>query len=397
PVVVVESVDAEGTVLASAYRGVLDIDPPESVGVPPGAASTVFSGHPVFRRLRGQNDPLVALRQDLTRPVVRGVGGGTVRAVAQGPEVRPSGRPWELRTVQTLSLEDTGTGVDAALRLVGASEGSPGRVKGTVTNRGLRPIRQLRAQIYEGQARLPALLGPGETVEVDAPIIAPTSQGPGRLTATAEEVAMFSTASRSFTAPGQVAVVGLVSGPTAGARKAKGQHVSVIVAVSPIISADTVLTGTGGSRLVSSSGQRFGGPPTGQAVRVFDLDAPAGAGPLSIRYDPLRNRPNFRTFPYSIQAYSWATGTWRTLPSTVSEGGLYLDTPLDPAEVKTGLVRIRTQLIDPRSSGTVAQLLLTSESVATEERYRAAVTSESVATEERFRAAGLLRPQRPPP
>lgn len=219
-VVDVQTIGADGTVMSTVYRGVLDIDPADTAAVPPGGASTVFSGRPVFRPIRGRLDPLLApVREALSDQVTRGVGGGVVVAGEQRTAVRLGGRPWQLRTLQTVSVGDGGPTLEASLSLVGGSESSPGRVggpdrspgrvNGKVTNTGSAPIRQLRAQVLEGQASLADVLGPGETITVDAPVQIVTSRPPDQQPAEVEEVAMFTAASRSITAPAQIALVGL--------------------------------------------------------------------------------------------------------------------------------------------------------------------------------------------
>jgi len=363
-VVEVRTLGVNGTVLTTAYHSRLDLDPDDPVPVRPGAVSTVFSGRPVFRSVGGRLDPLLVFRSDLGEPVTLGVGGGTVLAGPERPKVRLGSRPWEQHTLQTLTLDQGGPDLEATLSLIAGSDSTPGRVQGTVTNRGATPVRQFRAQLQEGQAELSKRLGPGETIQVDTPVVTPTSRvpGPGEATATAEEAAMYAAASRSFTGPGQIALVGLPHGEKLGATarpKGAGRHVSVIVTVVPLEASETVLAGSGGARLVASAPAPFGGSLTDGGLAVHDLSAPPGTGPLSIRYPALLDLPNFRTYPFTAQTYSWTTGKWRNLPPSGRAKNAFIDTPLDPAEVSNGLVRFRSQAKHPLAVPATAQLLLT--------------------------------------
>ncbi|MEJ7763991.1 MAG: hypothetical protein WKF86_00685 [Acidimicrobiales bacterium] len=384
-VVEVQTLGADGTVMSTAFRGSLDIDPPGTVSVPKGGASTVFSGRPVFRPIRGsQLDPLRVFGPDLGEGVSRGVGGGAVIA-GERPAVRLGARRWELRTMQTVSVGGGGPAIEADLRIVGGrapgAGGSRGRVSGTVPNRGSTPVRRLRAQTLEGPARLAEVLGPGETINVDAPVIIESFGWRDPEPVEVEEVAMFTAAKRSFSGPGQIALVGLTGTPAAGGargRQGAGRHVRVVVTVVPVKAAETILVGSGAARLVSSTPALFGGATTGAAVRVLDLDAPAGAGPLTVRHQAVIDSPFFRSFPFSFEAYNWVTGTWRTLPPRDRPNSGYLDTPLDPAEVNNGLVRLRSQALDPRVPPTSAQLILTSSSTNTEALIREAESRRPV-------------------
>ncbi|MEJ7763983.1 MAG: hypothetical protein WKF86_00645 [Acidimicrobiales bacterium] len=72
---------------------------------------------------------------------------------------------WDARRLHTLTPTRAAGGIEAHLRL------QAGHLVGTVTNRGERPVRRLRAQRGDaGQAQLAAELGPGATARVDVPV-----------------------------------------------------------------------------------------------------------------------------------------------------------------------------------------------------------------------------------
>ncbi|MEJ7765607.1 MAG: hypothetical protein WKF86_08940 [Acidimicrobiales bacterium] len=356
-VVDVHTPGADGTVLTTSYRGMFDHDPPGAVAVGPGAASTVFSDRPVFARVDGLADQTLSrtLPNGGWSPVARGRGGGAVLAGGQRPAVRLAARAWELRTLQTVSVAEGGPDLDAALHLDGASASSPGRVKGTVTNRGAVPVRQPRAQIkgepeginvgprLGGQARLGDVVFPGETMQVDAPIVPLDLLGSDpRLVPTDEEVAMFAAADRALSAPDRIAVFGLTQ-PTAnpaGALGTEGELHRIGVVVTVVRLEDPAST-RARARLVSDypwSGNSVAASPSG-TVAVAELEVSSRAGPLSIRYPLYLGGP---VAELSYEVYNWATGAWRALPgrSSAAESGT---SPLEQAEVNQGLVRFRAR------------------------------------------------------
>jgi len=354
-VIEVKMPGAEGTVLTTSYQGLVGLDLPKTLAVPSGTASTVFSGRPLFGSVPDPVDNvspiLPAIGPVALAPVARGLGGGSVISGGGHPGVRLAARPWELRTVQSVSVDEGGPRLQAKLRLTGASTTSPTRVHGTLTNNGPAPIREMRAQTQDGQARLFDLLAPGETKAVDAPILTFGRVAADRRGAppSAEDAVMFAAASRAFTGPDQVVVAGI----TESTRKAGTRRVSAVVIAVPIEAADTIADGSGGARPISTS-------PWTAADRVAtsDLRAPPGTGPLSISYllDPLvPGRPPPTT---TREVYNWTTGTWRPLPTTypgASHGIIRLEQP----EVNNGRVRFRARSDEPIFLATAAQLSLT--------------------------------------
>jgi len=341
-VVEVRALGADGSVLTTSYRGLAALSPAERVGLNgAGAASTLYSDQPVFAPSLGA--AALAHPSGPQPPLPPGVGQGSVQTRGDSPGLRLAARPWALRTVQTLSVSGGGPTIEAALRVVGASKESPGRVTGTVTNRGREPLRELRAQLYRAQARLPARLAPGETAQVDAPMLAftgiTTEAGATAkpIAPTPEDAAMFAVASRSFTAPGQIAIVGIAD-PTIVAKRGR-THLTVVVALAGVTGADTVLDGSGNGRNVTASLN-----PGGTSYGAVEAAVPADAGPLSLRLG-LSASPGQPPPPaWSIEIYRWATGTWRSLSTTGHPPVSWVDIPVDEAEVNNGLVRVRERV-----------------------------------------------------
>ncbi|MEJ7764998.1 MAG: hypothetical protein WKF86_05840 [Acidimicrobiales bacterium] len=137
---------------------------------------------------------------------------------------------------------------------------------------------------------------------------------------------------------------------------------TVVVGVVPLEAADTVLAGTGGSRLISMA------PGTdGASVAVVELAAPAGTPPLSLRYPARPISPGQPEPPQFLDLFDWRTASWRTLPPTGRPHHAYVETPLADSEVDADLVRIRhrgaSAVLGP-VDGINAQLLLASDSDA---------------------------------
>jgi len=125
---------------------------------------------------------------------------------------------------------------------------------------------------------------------------------------------MFPAASRAFTGPGQIVVVGLAD-PLTDAP----DRIGVVVTVVGLESADTVVAGSGGGRAVWTAPMATGGQ-----VSVFDAKAPPprGAGLLSVRYQARLVLPGApEPPPSSAGVYHWRTGAWRTLPPRARQHG----------------------------------------------------------------------------
>jgi len=352
---------ANGTVLSTGYAGIFDAAHKLTLDVPSGMASTVFTGRPVFDAVQGQDDlqlsHFVSTPPPTPQPTVaRGVGGGAILFRGRRAVVRTAALPWELRTVQTVSLGKRGPDVEAKLRLTGASATSRGRLRGSVTNSGPAPIHGLWATTQEGQARLADVVAAGSTKVVDAPIVSALQAAADRrgVFESTEEAVMFAAAGRALTGPDQVALTA-VTEPAKKKQKAGNRRIGIVVMVVPLDEADTIMAGSGGARLISASALTGG-----ESVSVADLQVPPGTGPLSIRYivnPPTIAQPAPARLSYDV--YSWVTGTWRNLPPAGRPDHSDVITPLDGAEVNHGLVRLRGRSESPFFWAATGQLLLT--------------------------------------
>lgn len=267
---------------------------------------------------------------------VGGAGGGRVSYAAGAAKATRQAEPGEIQNLQLLSLEPA-AGLASRLSLVGAGAAGagPNRIVGTVTNGSARPLRQLRVQRRDGAlARVAEEIGPGQTIQVDAPVVAATRGPAGSgLVARPEEMIMFAAAGETLLRDDQVAVVGLDQlnpAPASPEVAQPIQRVSVVVEVAALErSEDPEVTG---AQLVArvADPQGFGRP-----LAVYDLGGLPGLGSLSLVY--MRSE----TLPVP-EVYDWTTGTWRPAPTGKESGEGAV--PLTPGEVNDGLVRIRARV-----------------------------------------------------
>ena len=317
--VAVHRVSPDGTAVTNTYHGLVSLragplSAPTAGGV---AGSTVFVEPQRVRQPTALGDTLSAPQQS------RGAGGGVV--VNRGePRIRLGPvKPWELRNAQVLSAASRG-GVEAHLRVVGAGRPPQAglRLVGRVTNHGSSPLRELRAQLPEGvQGRVAGEIAPGATIDIDAPLLPVGISADGSVPkARPEEFVLFAAASRAFSRPGQVALVGLGSEPGGP----PGGPLEVVVQVMALEGAETLAAVTGSAELVAELGTAFA---------VYDLSVLPGSGPLAFSYYT-------QGAPLSPEVFDWTSGAWRALPPPTLPGRA-VDTPLRDQEVNEGLVRVR--------------------------------------------------------
>jgi len=335
--VVVDTFGPGGSVLTNTYRGIVARRPSGTIDLGRAAATSYLTA----AGLRPFS------QEELQSPgeVPRGEGGGSIGRRGDAVELHQRVRPWAARSVQTLSIRKEVGGLEAHLRLVGTvtppalgtviSGPTPDhRIQGTVTNHGSRPLRVLRAQLPEGaQVRVADTLAPGATVTIDAPVLWATTHPTGTSPkASPDELLLFSVASRAFTGPGQLAVVGV---STTNDESEHGTS-RVVVQTAPLEASQQLVASLGASNHVSSFTR-----DSGSFIDVHDLEALPGVVPLAIAY---HHNPKISR----IDIYNWDTHTWRPLPTTETaqapktSGQTHL-IPLADGELHQGVTRVRTE------------------------------------------------------
>ncbi len=254
-----------------------------------------------------------------------------------------------VRIVGTAAVTRAPVAVETHLQAVG------GRISGTISNRGDRPIHglvlySLSAGAFHRTA-LASLVAPHSAVQVDAPEqawdgepnapLAGSNLRPDAATRLSRAVGV-----QALTSTGTPWLVGFTD-PLPGAFKVDGatprtDALTVFEAPAAIEKADATLTDFGSRRLASTTGGRT----LGGFTDVYDLEVPVQVPPRVLAgYD--------KATYSSVEIYDWAAQTWR--------GGSWTDDPTDvgrvlapltPAEIlasKDGtanLVRLRVR--EPR-------------------------------------------------
>jgi len=212
-------------------------------------------------------------------------------------------------------------------------------------------VGQLRAQLVDGsQAQLAELIAPGETLKVDVPVfpvkMGVAGPGIGPL-ASREDRVMFATASRSFTALDQLALVGL--GPASAKASGTKAPLTVTVQTSPFEQAQSSTfhqpeQATAGTRDIypsrlSRTVSTFHAP-SGEWVSVYDMAFRPPDQPAWLTYSPTVRPPPF-------EVYNGISNTWRPLPldkETTKDGASDSRTVrLLPGEGERNVVRVRAR------------------------------------------------------
>ena len=243
-------------------------------------------------------------------------------------------------SVRVVGSAQTGTG---SLNLAAHLASVDGRITGTIANTGKVPISGLLVYTYyEGGYRAALVakgLPPGESVQVDSIPTAIDDAAPNipagtRLTvAQAISLVADETGRRNLSHPGQVAIVGFVKPVDSNLRvdgSAPGGRVIATFGMPvEVESAAGRLGIVGRTRLA-------GFYPDGGAglIDTYDIALPSTGGSLVLRYD--------KRLYSGVAVYDWTARTWRESgfsqdPATP----LVMLTPLNPGEVRAGLVRVR--------------------------------------------------------
>jgi len=248
--IILDTLGPDGTVLTNTYRTVRQLRPGPVQALGAEAATTMFTEAGSVRPILVEErpEPGVAPRK---RP-----GGGVLTHTATGVGLPAPKGPWVPVSVQTITVGQQAGGLEAHLRLVGTARPPADGVKitGTVTNHSTQPLRQLRAQLPQGaQAHLADNLAPGATIKIDAALLWAKQVSAGSIeTASRDDLLMFAAASRAFTRPGQIALIGLGSLTASGQRPAP--HTTTLT-VQPVAleAADQRVAYAGEREMVSSS------------------------------------------------------------------------------------------------------------------------------------------------
>lgn len=246
-------------------------------------------------------------------------------------------RVWEMRSLQTLSIQRRPAYLEAHLRL------DKGRVVGTVTNNGDGELTQLSLYVFPNlradlldklRARASAVVNaPLETYPVQ-PSPGLTGQ-PGTLSKTARsELVAQAAASRFSSRPGQPALVGVTRpGPPLLIDGERPRQAAIAALAQPVQleRVDQVPQGWTYPRMVSTAitGSGF--------VNVYDIEVPPSPpGHLVLRY-----RPPYT--PAAVEIYDWSQRSWRTPEAAADQPG---SLELTAGESQSGLVRVRVREAD---------------------------------------------------
>ena len=264
------------------------------------------------------------------------------------------------------------------------------RVKGSITNRGIQPIRDLALLTVSGEwAALAGSLAPGATVVVDSPLgripeysndtpagcrtnvcVAPpcagvsqpacrgtvatpagTSAGGGSpLNDAARKTLAEVAAGASVMSRSDIqAVVGTVDpmpGITIGDRSPNRRSVAAVAEAVRLETIDVLPGGWAGARLVTN----LSNGSAGKSLSVWDFDLPARvAGSLVLQYGTpglggtIKGGPVVSP-PTEVEVYDWSARNWSRLTYDVRcPGASTFCATLSTGQSANGLVRIRTK------------------------------------------------------
>jgi len=322
----IETVSPTGAVLVNSYEALSISNSAVALAADTGA-STVFVPAVVGGRGRDLRMPTSDIN------AVYGTGGGEIVREPPVSELRRT--TTESPSLQTIAIDHGSPGLEADLRRTGLDAAS-GRLVGTVTNRGSRPLYRLRAQLSASnqvfQAPLAGLLAPGATIQVDAPLMVPArwcylpdcpgvgSSARGRV----EDDVMFVAASQAIGREGQIGLAALVDAPPA-VPDPDGSPPPIRAAVQTVW-------------MRGAYGHQLDGRPVASAglasVATLDVnvsrDATERPSLGTLRTDSGDRRP--------IDVFDWESHSWRRL----GIGG-----ELRPSEYSSGIVRARIQGPEP--------------------------------------------------
>jgi hypothetical protein len=272
---------------------------------------------------------------------------------------------WNMKAMQTLSVAHPyGGDSSQMLPLEAHLQLDNGRVKGTVANRGQRPIRDLRlAGVNDAQAPIAAQLPPGATVkvDVDANQVRSTSSGqsfgvPAKasppLGSVAQDTLLRLAATQAVSGrQGELALVGMASGSeSVSIEGGHPSHTALTAVVEPVSleAADSLGGAAPRARLVSS----FLGDGVSQ-VDVYDFDLPAELkSATSLGYTFVEGLPS-QSAVRGVDVFDWGSRTWHPLPSQPASGARPSGVPLSSGQTAAGTVRVRVRESEPGQANLV--------------------------------------------
>jgi hypothetical protein len=253
----------------------------------------------------------------------------------ESPTVDESGVVYgSVRVVAASGVARTPAGVDAKLSVRG------GRLVGTVTNHGPRPVVLLQAFTTDGQTLHRAPLAPslpaGAGIAVDSALGSadgPTGASP------AADVLLRSVAATSIVNRGEVVLVGLMeplpSRLTVDGRRPPLAGIGVLEQSVRPQASDGTIRDLQRRWLAASSGD----PKAGYSD-VYDLLVPPPSGPLALTFDA--------GWTPAVEVYDWTRGAFVPGPATRGADASQTGVPLTADQVGGGMVRVR--LHEPRVS-----------------------------------------------
>jgi hypothetical protein len=281
--------------------------------------------------------------------------GGSVGSQPSGDTIVSSSRPrvllsnvavWSMRSLETLTVQRQPIALDASLSM------SHARLQGKVTNRGPRPLADVRFYNYTGQVAIVAGdLPPGATVSVDAAFqsvpISVQRAFAGQMTSLSplekREAMMLIASGDGLQHSGDLALVAVsdpLPGPAILGATATRTATAIVVAPVQLSSADQLPAGYLSPALVSVANA------TPNWVDIYDLELPPGlTQPLTLRYvTPNLTGRSPQLSPGTVEVYDWSAGSWRALPMSNTRQG---SVTLEPGVVAGGVVRVRVRESSP--------------------------------------------------
>jgi hypothetical protein len=339
--------------VGSALQGSLQDHEIQVVRIGPGQSVNVLEYHRVLFLHRGQHQILPApntLVAPLTLATFRTTGSTCERCssvlgglpsgseyVYQGqqPVVDESGVVYgSVRVVAASGVSRAAVGLDAQVAVRG------GRVQGTVANTGNQTVFLPELFTNDGQvthgASLAPGIPPGGRVDVDAPLTAADSPGPGL---TWEQLLLRSVAADALTARGQVVLVGLTqplpTGLTVDGQPPPGAGLAVIEQTVTPTGVDSAIRDVEDKWLAATSADGR----TGVAA-TYDLLMPRSDVPLVLDYNPQSAT--------AVDVYDWSRGVFVAISGQAGADPTQGTVALSADQVRDGLVRVR--LHEPRLS-----------------------------------------------